>query len=423
MIYLVVISINKKILGMILSIIIVTAIFPSVQSIAQTHNEQIYNKQKIQNNKLFQNNIFHLLKERFDILKTQHEPMDSALPDSFSWRNIEGKDYSTPVKSQGQVPSCWAFGAIAAIESSIEIRENCPDLNPDLSEQFLLSCIPKIREENNVRPFYWIMNSSAEGYDCNGVISESCFPYEYSLDVSCSKKSSDWNSHIIPILNFSYWIPDGSPKENDDIIKRKIMETGPVTAKIDVSFLADTWGDFCHNPKAYFPNIPSIPRLMGKRTGLHLITLIGWHDTALIASGGYWICKNSWGTDWGYGGYFNLAYGALGVGRVIFPIDDEYIPYIGTVDYDPDSYDWPPIAKPGGPYTGSINEDIIFDASNSIDAEKEIISYTWDLGDGYTESGMKCLHQYMDDGEFEVMLTVIDGGGNQDSAMTSVLIE
>ena len=33
-------------------------------------------------------------------------------PDEFSWKNIDGKDYTTPAKSQGNCGSCWLFGAM-----------------------------------------------------------------------------------------------------------------------------------------------------------------------------------------------------------------------------------------------------------------------------------------------------------------------
>jgi C1A family cysteine protease len=58
--------------------------------------------------------------------------------------------------------------------------------------------------------------------------------------------------------------------------------------------------------------------------------IIGWKDISFIPSGGYWICKNSWGTDWGYDGYFNLAYGSLNIDGAL----------IVWADYDPDTYDF-----------------------------------------------------------------------------------
>jgi hypothetical protein len=42
----------------------------------------------------------------------------------------------------------------------------------------------------------------------------------------------------------------------------------------------------------------------GNYVGLHQVVCVGYSD-----SGGYWICKNSWGSTWGEGGYFKIKYG------------------------------------------------------------------------------------------------------------------
>jgi C1A family cysteine protease len=39
------------------------------------------------------------------------------LPPSFSWRDVDGVDYTTPVKSQIPCPSCEAYGVVAALET------------------------------------------------------------------------------------------------------------------------------------------------------------------------------------------------------------------------------------------------------------------------------------------------------------------
>lgn len=46
--------------------------------------------------------------------------------------------FVTPVKTQGQCNSCWAFTAIAAIESALLIKNKA--MTYDLSEQQLIDC-------------------------------------------------------------------------------------------------------------------------------------------------------------------------------------------------------------------------------------------------------------------------------------------
>jgi parallel beta-helix repeat protein len=356
------------------------------------------------------------------VFYTSPEPTPLETPSSFSWMDYNGEDYTTPAKNQGKVGSCWAFAALGALESVIKIRENCSALNPDLSEQYLMSCLPKIREENNVRPFFWIMNTSAEGNYCNGVTTEACFPYVIHLEVPPSHIHPDWKDHLIPILDFWYWIPDKSPRENREIIKTQIMQKGPVTALIEAQLLFKKWGYSHHSPTDYYPHIPSIWRLMGKWGGLHLLMILGWKDNPLIPSGGYWICKNSWGASFGYDGFCNLAYGALGIGDVIYPIDPIYMPYIGWVDYDPESVDWPPIADAGGNYHGNVGQEILFNASGSVDADGDIISCLWDFGDGTYGAGNSLFHVYGQLGVYSVILTVTDQGSNMGTDTTSATI-
>jgi PKD repeat protein len=59
-------------------------------------------------------------------------------------------------------------------------------------------------------------------------------------------------------------------------------------------------------------------------------------------------------------------------------------------------------------YTGEI---VDFDGSASYDPDGLIVSYSWDFGDGNTASEATVSHSYVDDGEYPVILRVVDDDG------------
>jgi PKD repeat protein len=59
-------------------------------------------------------------------------------------------------------------------------------------------------------------------------------------------------------------------------------------------------------------------------------------------------------------------------------------------------------------YTGEV---VDFNASASYDPDGTIVSYSWDFGDGTTESGATVRHSYVEDGLYTVILRVVDNEG------------
>jgi len=82
----------------------------------------------------------------------------------------------------------------------------------------------------------------------------------------------------------------------------------------------------------------------------------------------------------------------------------------------------PPEANAGGPYSGQTGESIQFDGNNSYDSDGWIVSYSWNFGDGQTESGPSPTHSYTNAGTFTVTLTVTDNGGQHSSSSTTATI-
>jgi PKD repeat protein len=81
----------------------------------------------------------------------------------------------------------------------------------------------------------------------------------------------------------------------------------------------------------------------------------------------------------------------------------------------------PPLANIVSPNQGLVNESILFDGSQSYDAEGSITGY-WTFGDNTSGTGLSQTHQYTAPGTYIVSLTVVDEDGESSSASISVNI-
>lgn len=299
----------KKILILIIVTTIITLIIP-VSGLTMMSNENKSELNNFENIEWYGCNIRPTQEIPF-LKKATSKPLLIDLPEYFNWRDYKGKDWTTSAKDQ-QWPtcgSCWAFAALGALESVINIRTDNPDLDMDLSEQYILSCLPlagSCRGGNVFLALHYLMSNTSNGNYYNGAIPEFCFPYQADDDVPCSEKCDNWVNYLIPISDYGYWQPDGSI-EDREAIKTQIMETGPVIAHMLITREFYLWGFANHEPDDYYPYPGKVYDTN------HVFVIVGWNDDISITNGGYWICKNSFGTGFGYDGFFNIEFGSLNI--------------------------------------------------------------------------------------------------------------
>ncbi|MCW8346729.1 PKD domain-containing protein [Vibrio sp. ZSDZ65] len=64
-----------------------------------------------------------------------------------------------------------------------------------------------------------------------------------------------------------------------------------------------------------------------------------------------------------------------------------------------------------------------FDASQSLDSDGSIVTYSWKFGDGSTASSPTTSHSYAIDGQYAVTLTVIDNSGLSDAVTQTIAVQ
>lgn len=218
---------------------------------------------------------------------TRAEAKVTAYPASYDLRNVNGYNYITPITDQGACGSCVAFGSTATVEGAFRVQRGNPNLQVDLSEAQLFYCIG--RSEGATCDTGWWPDQAFDGYKNNGIADEACYPYTAG-DQNCTNLCSDWQNRAIKI--------NGWHKiTNTADMKTWISTRGPLSACFTV------YNDFFSYTSGVYVNL-----VQNANPGGHCVSVVGYDD-----GGGYWICKNSWGPNWGESGFFCIAYGQVGI--------------------------------------------------------------------------------------------------------------
>ena len=215
--------------------------------------------------------------EHVDVLKS----VRAEFPSKWDWRDREGVNYVTPVRSQGSCGSCWAFSAVATMESAVLIATGS---KVDLSEQHLVSKCSGSGSCGGGWP-----DEALEYIRDSGIPPEDCFKYQ-GRSLPCSP-CDNWESLVWRIRSFK------SVQSTTAAFKEALTTHGPIsvvlTAPDDL---------FYYRGGVYEP----IMDVDGVGWANHAVLLVGYND-----AGGYWIVKNSWGSGWGDHGYAKVKYGVL----------------------------------------------------------------------------------------------------------------
>lgn len=196
----------------------------------------------------------------------------------WDWRSRHGRNWMTPVRSQGNCGSCWAHAALGVLEAYINLYYNRL-LNYNLSEEELISC-------SNHGCGGGFEQYAYDYIKVSGIVDEICFPYD-AQEKNCTLKCTDPNERIF-IEDYGYYT------KTETSIKQQLFRA-PITiglgtwhhSMVMAGYKTITAGDVIFDGNSWSSDSIVIDAV------LHA-DLIG--KTA-------WLVKNSWGNNWGEDGY------------------------------------------------------------------------------------------------------------------------
>ena len=209
----------------------------------------------------------------------QKNILQSDLPSFFSWRDINGTDYTTRVKDQSPAPTCEAYALCASLETIMQYQKG-ELYNPDLSETHLY-----FYPGGTYGAGYVNIVDAANYLVEHGVPDEGCYPdpkraFDYPFE-----SLEGWENRTVKVTEWG-WID-----HDVESMKDALITYGPLVLcmRFYKDFFYYRGGIYTHK--------------WGAIAGGHVVTIMGYDD-----EDGCWIIKNSWGTSWGEDGYYRIPY-------------------------------------------------------------------------------------------------------------------
>ncbi|KAF5270409.1 hypothetical protein FQR65_LT05597 [Abscondita terminalis] len=204
-----------------------------------------------------------------------------GLPYSVDWREIGAV---TAVKSQGTCGACYAFATVGALEGQ-QYRRTGRLI--DLSVQNLIDCTMSYANDGCVGGVIEYAYEYIK--DNKGIDTEHFYPFEQRDGAQCRYKPEGYGAQVT-----GYVLLD---EHDEEALEWAVATVGPVAVAIDAS--PDSF-QFYSNGVYFDSGCKSSSEELN-----HAVLVVGYGTEPDGQK--YWLIKNSYGSDWGIGGYMKIA--------------------------------------------------------------------------------------------------------------------
>ncbi|KAJ0182132.1 hypothetical protein K1T71_002854 [Dendrolimus kikuchii] len=200
---------------------------------------------------------------------------DSGAPEEFDWRDYNAV---TEVKNQGHCGSCWAFGSTGALEGAYALKYK--ELTA-FSEKQLMDCDKDANGcdgGNMADAFSYLMSAG-------GAMTEQDYPYQPAVG-SCKFDAGKVKARVTQCYTFNL-------QGDEEKLKQLLHARGPITIGVNSVPMRTYDGT-------------SVLKICDPYMINHSVLLVGYGTDNGTP---YWLIKNSWGLNYGIGGYIKILRG------------------------------------------------------------------------------------------------------------------
>jgi len=230
------------------------------------------------------------------------------LPESWDWRNVNGKNYLSWTVNQ-HIPkycgSCWAQGTLSALADRFNIAAGDKFPSLALSVQAVINCraggsceggnpaaVYEFAKEVGVPDMTCMIYEAVDGgpiKDCRSPHIDLCRDCTWPPP-ALGEKPNCWAKK-----NFKrYFAEQYGYVSGADNMKKEIWKRGPIGCGVDVTTKFENYQGGIYEQRLREPQLN------------HEISVVGWGVDKETGQE-YWIGRNSWGTYWGEYGFFRIA--------------------------------------------------------------------------------------------------------------------